>query len=583
MRERAPNRARAVLVFAAFGTLWFILCRHLSGEWSLNEQYSYGWFVPLFCAYLFWLRWEDRPDPEVPPSPSSGVAGRSQKSEVKRRTLVAIAIAIPALVLLFPLRLLEIANPDWRPLSWLHAISVVTLTLVLLWWIGGKGWLRHFAFPVAFFLLAIPWPTGLEAPVIQGLMRVVATVATEVVRLMGIPAQLEGNLIRVSSGIVGISEACSGVRSLQTSLMIGLLFGELKRLSILRRGFLVVVAASIALAANFFRTVFLVWIAGRKDVSAVGHWHDFAGYFIVALVFLGSMAAAALLQKKVESRKAKVEVRSQPPSPGYGEPGRSEVRGRVTSFFPHPSSFILLLLWLLLIEFASAAWYREHERGLVASTRWQVQWPENAPHFREVKIDEDARRILRFDQGHAASWMVTESSRQPFESDPVICAMYFFRWNPGRNSALLANFHRPDVCLPAVGWKQVADTGVRDYPVRPPFTLPFRHFEFQRGGQSRAVPQVAHAFYCLWEDRAAAPSAGASKLPQMTGARSSWTRQERLRAVWEGRRHLGQQVMEVVLLARHPIDGGAAEEEFAKLLPNLIISTENKEIAARSN
>src|SRR5436190_5828623 len=42
--------------------LWFVLCRHLSGEWSVNEQYSYGWFVPFFAAFLFWLRWEDRPE-----------------------------------------------------------------------------------------------------------------------------------------------------------------------------------------------------------------------------------------------------------------------------------------------------------------------------------------------------------------------------------------------------------------------------------------------------------------------------------------------------------------------------------------
>src|SRR5215212_9915565 len=51
----------------ALGALWFVLCRQLSGEWSLNEQYSYGWFVPFFAAYLFWLRWEDRPDRRGPP------------------------------------------------------------------------------------------------------------------------------------------------------------------------------------------------------------------------------------------------------------------------------------------------------------------------------------------------------------------------------------------------------------------------------------------------------------------------------------------------------------------------------------
>ena len=83
----------------------------------------------------------------------------------------------------------------------------------------------------------------------------------------------------------------------------------------------------------------------------------------------------------------------------------------------------------------------------------------------------------------------------------ISCLLYVFRWKPGRNSALLANLHRPDVCLPASGWTQVADDGVRNYPVTGSFELPFRHFEFQRAFEGTA-PQTAHAFYCLSEDRA---------------------------------------------------------------------------------
>ena len=83
----------------------------------------------------------------------------------------------------------------------------------------------------------------------------------------------------------------------------------------------------------------------------------------------------------------------------------------------------------------------------------------------------------------------------------ISCLLYVFRWNPGKNSALLANLHRPDVCLPASGWTQVADDGVRNYPISDAFELPFRHFEFQRTFEGSA-PQTAHAFYCLSEDRA---------------------------------------------------------------------------------
>jgi hypothetical protein len=47
-----------------FGALWLGLFRQLRGEWSVNDQYSCGWFVPLFAALLFWLRWEDAPKAE---------------------------------------------------------------------------------------------------------------------------------------------------------------------------------------------------------------------------------------------------------------------------------------------------------------------------------------------------------------------------------------------------------------------------------------------------------------------------------------------------------------------------------------
>src|SRR5947199_4211132 len=104
------SSAPVVVALLMLTVLWLFLWHQLSGEWSVNEQYNYGWFVPFFALYLFWLRWQDRPVPEV----------RSQKLEVRSR-LVAVIIGLVALLLLLPIRLFEIANPDWRLLSWVHA------------------------------------------------------------------------------------------------------------------------------------------------------------------------------------------------------------------------------------------------------------------------------------------------------------------------------------------------------------------------------------------------------------------------------------------------------------------------------
>src|SRR6266566_9550577 len=299
---------------------------------AVNDQYNYGWFVPFLALYLFWLRWEDRPAPEV----------RSQKLEVRSR-LVAAIIGLAALLLLLPVRLFEIGTPEWRPLGWIHAASVATLTLLCIWSAGGKPWLRHFAFPIAFFFVAVPWVTPIEVPIIQGLMRVVAAVAAETVTLFGIPTQLEGNLIRVSSGLIGVNEACSGVRSLQTALMIGLLFGKLTRLSILRRLVLVAGAMAIALTANLCRAVFLVWIAATRNISEVSRWHNIAGYAIVGLVFVGTFGLAYLLGKKKPSDAVVAGV--PPASMEQLQPTRLPLQSVVAPRSFPPSYFVFAFCW----------------------------------------------------------------------------------------------------------------------------------------------------------------------------------------------------------------------------------------------
>ena len=163
------------------------------------------------------------------------------------------------------------------------------------------------------------------------------------------------------------------------------------------------------------------------------------------------------------------------------------------------------------------------------------------------------------------------ANRERSPPNSISCLLYVFRWNPGRNSALLANLHRPDVCLPASGWTQVADDGVRNYPVTGAFELPFRHFEFQRA-IGNSAPQTAHAFYCLSEDRAAESSVPATtSLPGMTGSRSEWTRAERLRTVLEGRRHLGQQVIEAIFVSNESFSSADAESRLRDLVREVVV------------
>jgi exosortase/archaeosortase family protein len=325
--------------------------------------------------------------------------------------------------------------------------------------------------------------------------------------------------------------------------MIGLLFGEVKRLSLLRRLVLIVCAVVIALLANFVRAVFLVHIAATENLSEVGRWHDIAGYSIILFVFVTTLALAFLLS----DHKADVVAGVPPAESGLPQPTRLPLQQLPVCYMA------AALCWLLFVEVGTAAWYRFHERNLISGIRWTVQWPQQAPNFRKLKIDNEIRAVLRFDDGDAAAWTIG-SPVNATEPSTVSCSLFVFRWNPGKNSALLANLHRPDVCLPASGWKQMADHGVGRYAVSDSVELPFRHFEFQRTFEGSA-PQTAHAFYCLSEDRASGGSASPGKTDSsgMFGNRSEWTRSERLRDVLEGRRHLGQQVIEAIFISNEPL------------------------------
>ncbi len=542
-----------------------MLCRQLSFEWSANEQYSYGWFVPFFAAFLFWLRWEDWGKAENEQQKPENKSSRPRQLPL----FPLFTFTFLLLAALLPIRLFEVANPDWRPLSWAHSLVVVGYSLLVIGYWGGQRAVRHFAFPVCFILVAVPWITPIEGPLVQGLMRVVASIATEALTLCGIPAQLEGSLIRVSNGVVGVNEACSGVRSLQTSLMIGLLFGELKRLTIPRRIALVAAALAIAFLANCGRAFFLVWIAATRNLAAVEHWHDTAGYAIVGAVFVGTVALAswlASMEGRAPSRPRLGDRLDDPPStePRVASPALSDRHGHRSTL---PSSFLLLTFaFLLCAEGAISFWYRWRERQFIATPAWTVEWPEKALGFRELPIAESIRSTLRFDRGREAMWQATLAPNEHAAKSGRV-TMFFFRWEPGSASILRARAHRPDICLPNTGWRLTSDEGVRQYAVGDGLRLPFRHFRFVReiGG---ARPVYADAFFCQHEDRV--PSREPDRFDATSGQTGNWMRSDRVRVVREGLRNQGQQVMEVVFLSPKDRGGEEAEADFAELLPGLI-------------
>ena len=254
------------LVLFAFLMLWLEIVQQLRSEWSLNPQYSYGWTVPFLVGWLFYQRWPLRP--ALSPARVRGLT---------------ITVAILAALLLLPARLIAIANPDWRLLSWGMALLVVLISFCALNLVGGTPWLKHFSFPILFFLVAVPWPVQLEQPVIQSLMRADAAITIQLLNLVGTLAVQHGNVIEFSTGQVGIDDACTGVRSLQATFMVALFLGEFYRLTIARRA-----SSSWRAGCSLSSAISVALFCSAKSrpnsgLSAIHRWHDPAGYTILVV------------------------------------------------------------------------------------------------------------------------------------------------------------------------------------------------------------------------------------------------------------------------------------------------------------
>ena len=501
---------RLLAAAVVLALLWLEVINQLKAEWSLNPQYGYGWSVPFVALYLLWRRWPLRPAPRKLPG----------------QLLPAAAVLICAFLFL-PLRFVAEANPDWRLISWALTLVVIALTLSCLFLTGGWPWLRHFAFPIVFFLVAVPWPTHLEQLIVQNLMRAVTGINVALLNTVGIPALQLGNVIEVGAGLIGIEEACSGVRSLQATLMVSLFLGELYALKIWPRILLVAAGALLAFFCNLVRTALLVWIGARNGTKAIEAWHDPAGLTILFVCFLGLWLLCLLLLRNTNSaiELQRVDVNSA----------------------PHPLPWPLLAglgIWICFAEAGVRTWYALHQQT-VTNTRWAVQWPVSESGYKSVSIPPEAESLLRYNEGGGGEWEA---------ADGHLWMMYFFRWFPGRTAALFVKNHRPDICLPASGMTMERDNGLRLVAVNG-VNLPVRSYRFD----DRGAP--LHVFYCYWDARSSYENVAAAE-------EEDWTARGRVRAALRGRRETGAQMLEVVVWGYD--DDNAASQVLQRQLAQII-------------
>lgn len=270
-----PDVRTTLMVLVLGGLLiavyWNILVA-LATQWWDDANYSHGFLVPLFSAYVVWQ---------------------------KRMTLWALprsgSLAGLA-VLLLGIGMLLLGNIGAENFLMRSSLLVVLAGLILFHL--GSHVFRALVFPLGFFFFMVPLPGVVFYAVTFPLQRLAAAQAAWTLEALGVPVLLDGNIIHLANLSLGVTEACSGIRSL-ISLSAGAVAWAYLLLPVgwWSMALFVVATVPITIVANAGRVVLTGLIGQYVGVDyASGFFHEFAGWVIYLFAFGCLLALHALIR-----------------------------------------------------------------------------------------------------------------------------------------------------------------------------------------------------------------------------------------------------------------------------------------------
>jgi exosortase len=252
---------------AVLGALLLLLYHHIAvklvTDWYNLPDFSHGFLIPFFAAFLLWDR----------------------RNELRRIPIVP-SWAGTALVVLGIFELLVgVFGAD----LFLQRTSFVLLLAGLIWTLLGRKVLGQLKFVLLVLLLAIPLPTVLYNQITFPLQLRASQFASDLLQLAQVPVLREGNIIQLPAMPLEVAEACSGIRSLMSLFTVAVIYGYFLERKTWRRWVLALSALPIAVTANVVRIFGTGLCVQYWDPDkAMGFFHEFSGW-LVFLVSLGCL------------------------------------------------------------------------------------------------------------------------------------------------------------------------------------------------------------------------------------------------------------------------------------------------------
>jgi exosortase len=260
--------------------LYYRVAIKLVYDWYTIPDYSHGFLVPFFAAFLIWD---------------------------KRRVLGAIPIkqtwsGIALVVFSIMVLILGVYGVE----LFTARISFIFLVTGLIATLFGWAVVRELRFPLLVLLLAIPFPAILFNRITFPLQLLASKIASDILPLLGVPTLHEGNVIELPVMKLEVAEACSGIRSLMSLFTLAVFYGYFLEKTTKRRVILALASIPIAVTANVARIVGTGLCVQYWDPEkALGFFHEFSGWvmFIVSLACLFLVHRAMRLISPVKAKQ----------------------------------------------------------------------------------------------------------------------------------------------------------------------------------------------------------------------------------------------------------------------------------------
>lgn len=263
-----------VLSFTAvFLVLFWPTFRWMAERFEAHDSfYSHGWLIPLATAWLIWKK----------------------RSALKQ---LHPSMSFWGLILMIPSVLIHILA-SWWDVYFISGFAMVATIWGIVWTFWGWQTLWVLRIPLLFLLFMVPLPGVLLIAISFKMKLMAAQLATQLLSIMGIPAQQAGSTIQLPGMSVVVDDTCSGLRSLISLFALAIFWTQLLGPGYKRWHSMAIMVASvpIALIANMVRILILVLLSIIYGPQvAEGFIHYGSGLVVFGIALTALMGFSRLL------------------------------------------------------------------------------------------------------------------------------------------------------------------------------------------------------------------------------------------------------------------------------------------------